>query len=37
VRRKVEELQAELPVERAYMPACSKEKLVELRLREKEL
>ena len=37
MRRKVEEMQAELPAERAYMPACSKEKLVELRLREKEL
>ena len=37
VRRKVEELQPELPLERIYLPACSKEKLVELRLREKEL
>ena len=37
VRRKVEELQAELPLERVYLPACTKEKLVELRLREKEL
>ena len=36
VRRKVEELQAELPLERVYLPACTKEKLVELRLREEE-
>ena len=36
VRRKVEELQSELPLERVYMPACTKEKLVELRLAEKE-
>merc|ERR1712037_318025 len=36
VRRKVEELQPELPLERVYLPACTKEKLVELRLREKE-
>ena len=32
VKEKVEELEQELPVERMYMPSCSKEKLLELRL-----
>ena len=37
VRRKVEELQSELPLERIYLPACSKEKLVELRLKRERI